>query len=181
MDPPNRTIRAPSTIIKPSKQQSTYTGYLAQNKFRILHPNGLNALKTPASHQTTTAGQSQPAQTDQTNKIPVTTSRIPSKPSGLARPTSVKQLVSSTTPTSSRQQPTRLASPVPKLALNSTPKSVNVEKSKALAKVSVPQTQTKTSSAISRIDISNIENDVGEIRRVLEQLYALLKAESRVT
>lgn len=102
MEPNRSAIRAPGTIVK-SLKPNTYTGYLAQNKIKLLGSitrerqnlaQATQLIKTP--QQQIQAAQPQQSTVPKTG-IPAisssanVTSRIPLKPSRLVRPTPIKQ------------------------------------------------------------------------------------------
>lgn len=108
MEPNRSAIRAPGTIIK-SARPNTYTGYLAQNKLKLLgsitreRPNPsqpAQSVKTPQQHQQQQQQQVEQSQNSSVSKTAIpalnttssnVTSRIPLKPSRLVRPTPIKQ------------------------------------------------------------------------------------------
>lgn len=208
MDPPatsQRTIRAPATIVRPSKLNA-YSGYIAQNKFRIINPTGSNTITRPSQNLQPTRPISPIPMLAAPTSTTVTTSstnRLPIRPSGLVRPTPVKQIISAPTSTTTllkQPQTSRLpSSALPsssKLATlrPSAIKSTTVEKPRALIRAKFSPSQnpslvtesittkatTTSTTTLSQItngnDISSIEHDVGQIRRLLEQLLTLLQA-----
>lgn len=208
----NRSLKAPSTMIK----LPTHSGL---PKFKILGNinndttiiNSFQASANKCSSTTSIIPQRSfsPAlstkrpSSSQTTNTNVTT-RIPSKPSGLAKPTPLRQIVSpvSTTPASktntiSITKPSILrpmsGSRLAKPPINST----TIKKTKALtfnspsynnlaqqqqsqpvhssnSRINTSTTITTTSAIANQLDLSTIPGDVGEIRRLLEALYEIL-------
>lgn len=211
---PNRTIRAPSTITRPTKLNA-YTGSLAQNRFRILVPSGAQAQPQPQTStlQPTSLPRPKSATTTTVTTI-TTTTRLPTvaKPStGLVRPSSVRQISAAPTTSSStlKQLSQRIVAPsvlsstqqLSQIAnrqseSNITPLSRQRVINSATVRKSTPtriqpspsqpiQPHIQTNVGIdiaskpSSIDVATlntITGDVGEIRKLLEQLLDLLKS-----
>lgn len=205
MENPNRSIRAPSTIIKSSKPR-TYNGPLAQSRFKLLNSVG-PITNPPDKTNNQLANNLQP-----TIVTASSTSRIPSKPSGLAKPTPVKHIISAASTTSAIKQPTQRpltssrpsssgGSKLTELRLQSATKSVSPKKPTALYQFNNHQLsqqqqsqQTKQATQIESVSssasnsnlldvsiLNSVTGDVGAIRRLLEQLLGLLQSSSQET
>jgi len=195
----NRALRAPSTITKPPNV-NTYNGPLAQQtKLKTLFSTGPCQTRTrlalgpqvqvqnlPSSNVITNSGR-EPAAVN-------VTIRKPLKPSGLVKPTPARYTISAASSNSSNElitsggttkRPPQPAinnsnSRLPTLKLQPI-KSATVKKSAVITQPKPPIQTTKNASSSEKIDFSvfnSITGDVGEIRRLLEQLLGLLQNSS---
>lgn len=124
---PERTILAPSTVKKSySSKVNTFNGPLSQIKFRILNSAGSTLNCVPHVNANT-------APTN-TNTITATTSKIPAKSYGLAKPTSVKQIIQAASTTSS----TSLRPPARSLSSSSSSSSSRIATTTTTSKLAAP-------------------------------------------